>query len=188
MTVLRYAVEAVMTQVGALTASIVDVESGECLERSGTAASGALEAAALVNARMLRAKLRMVEDHYHESVEDILITLDRHYHLIRLIHNRTEAPHLFMYLVLDRQTANLVMARRKLAEIEGDMISEPDADDILEAARIRALSLGCVSNKLFGRNGKFLVEESDEELPPFMREDVAMKILGISAEEEYRDV
>jgi hypothetical protein len=53
-----------------------------------------------------------------DNVEDILITLNRQYHLIRLLKNN-EA--LFLYLVLDKGRANLAMARHVMAETEKDI-------------------------------------------------------------------
>ena len=57
MPVLRRAITEVMAQRGAIACTIVDIESGECLARAGVTVTGILEAAGLVNARMLRAKL-----------------------------------------------------------------------------------------------------------------------------------
>lgn len=174
MSVLAEAVAEIMTQTGTVCCAIVDIETGECLSRFGIAITGTLEAAALVNARMLRAKLRMVEEQSHETIEDILITLDRHYHIIRLIHSGGRMPSMFIYLVLDKSVSNLAMARRKLAVVERHMVDFPEAVARLEAARARALN---GEEKLPG------VPDDDGELPPFMREDVAMKLLGIEAVE-----
>ena len=64
------AVRNVMEISGATACAIVDIESGECLARGGVAVSNSLEAAGLVNARMLRSKLRMVHDHHAENCTD----------------------------------------------------------------------------------------------------------------------
>ena len=49
------------------------------------------------------------------AIEDILITLTHQYHIIRPVakHNG-----LFIYYVLDRNRANLAMARRKVQDLE----------------------------------------------------------------------
>ena len=54
-----------------------------------------------------------------ESIEDILITLDRQYHLIRLLSRG--GSQLFLYLALDRSRANLALARHSLRGIERDV-------------------------------------------------------------------
>lgn len=183
MSVLDDAVTQIMTQSGAVSCAIVDIETGECLSRYGVAVTGMLEAAALVNARMLRAKLRMVSEHHNESIEDILITLGRHYHIIRLVRGGQEMPTLFLYLVLDRPTANLAMARHKLALIEHDMFQTPEAIAKLEAVRARAMGN---DRKLHGGIDGF-GPDNEDDLPAFMRDDVALKILGINADEEIRE-
>ena len=56
-----------------------------------------------------------------DNIEDILITLGKQYHLIRLLKNSRNEQGLFLYLVLDRQKANLALARHNLKRIESEI-------------------------------------------------------------------
>ncbi|MEM7800240.1 MAG: hypothetical protein AAF633_13685, partial [Chloroflexota bacterium] len=52
------------------------------------------------------------------GIEDILISLTDQYHLIRLLESSTN---LFIYVALDRKSANLGMARHQLAKLEAEL-------------------------------------------------------------------
>ena len=107
---------------GALGASIVDWESGMALGSVGGGKYLDLDVAAAGNTEVIRAKMRTMESlRLDDTIEDILITLTKQYHLIRLLKNSRSEQGLFLYLVLDRQKANLPLARHNLKRIEGDM-------------------------------------------------------------------
>jgi hypothetical protein len=105
---------------GALGAALVDWQSGLCLGTLGGDKFFDLNLAAAGNTDVVRAKMRTVESlNLDDTIEDILITLDKQYHLIRLLRNPRNGVGLFLYLVLDRNRANLALARHTLARIEG---------------------------------------------------------------------
>ena len=107
---------------GALGASLVDWESGMALGAIGGGKYLDLDVAAAGNTEVIRAKVRTMESlRLDDSIEDILITLNKQYHLIRLLKNSRNEQGLFLYLVLDRQKANLALARHNLKRIEGDI-------------------------------------------------------------------
>ena len=107
---------------GALGASIVDWESGMALGSIGGGKYLDLDVAAAGNTEVIRAKMRTMESlRLDDTIEDILITLSKQYHLIRLLKNSRNEQGLFLYLVLDRQKANLALARHNLKRIEGDI-------------------------------------------------------------------
>lgn len=109
-----------MTISGAVGVALVDYESGMTL---GTAGGGALdlEVAAAGNTDVVRAKMRTMEAlGLDERIEDILITLESAYHLIRLVRS-SRGTGLFLYLAMDKQGANLAMARRSLQNIEAEL-------------------------------------------------------------------
>ena len=103
---------------GANGAAIVDVDSGMALAVGG-APGFDLNVAAAGNSNVVRAKLRTINDlELKEEVEDILITLEGQYHLINVLKGQGNAG-LFIYLVLNRTTSNLALARHKLRSIAG---------------------------------------------------------------------
>ena len=107
-----------MTADGALVAAIVDSSSGMILGQAGTGVD--MEVAAAGNTEVVRAKLKTMRAlGLNDVIEDILITLGKHYHIIRPM-ARKEG--LFMYFVLDKAKSNLAMSRRKLQDIERDLV------------------------------------------------------------------
>jgi hypothetical protein len=106
---------------GATGAALVDWDSGMALGTLGGSKSFDLDLAAAGNSEVVRAKLRTLETlRLNESVEDILITLSTQYHVIRLL-GKTGSHNLFLYLVLDRNKANLALARHHLKRIESEL-------------------------------------------------------------------
>ncbi|GAA1336002.1 hypothetical protein GCM10009594_00800 [Kocuria palustris] len=76
-----------------------------------------LNVAAAGNSNVVRAKLRTMQE-IDAEIEDIMITLSNQYHLIRALNSR-DTSGLFVYLVLDRTSANLALARHKLNAVSG---------------------------------------------------------------------
>jgi len=103
---------------GFVGAALVDSESGMLLGQEGGGGLN-LEVAAAGNTEVVRAKRKVMNNlALKESIEDILISLNRQYHLIRPLRSR---PALFFYVALDRARANLAMARIALADVEKDL-------------------------------------------------------------------
>jgi hypothetical protein len=116
------ALKEAMSIEGATGAALVDWESGMALGTLGGGKYLDLDLAAAGNTEVVRSKMRTLETlRLDDSVEDILITLVKQYHLIRLLNNADGKHKLFLYLVLDRNKANLALARHHLKRIEVDL-------------------------------------------------------------------
>lgn len=100
---------------GTLGVALVDYESGMCLGTVGTGLN--MEVAAAGNMEVMKAKARVMRDlGIKGGIEDILITLDAQYHIIRPVGSA-----LFLYLAMDRKLGNLAMARHKLNSAATDI-------------------------------------------------------------------
>jgi hypothetical protein len=119
---IEVALKEAMSIDGALGACLVDWESGMSLGALGGGKYLDLDVAAAGNTEIVRAKMRTMESlRLDDTIEDILVTLGKQYHLIRLLKGARNGPGLFLYLVLDRSKANLALARHTLKRIESDI-------------------------------------------------------------------
>ena len=116
------ALKEAMTIDGAVGVCLVDWESGMSLGAVGGGKYLDLDVAAAGNTEVIRAKMRTMESlRLDDHIEDILITLSKQYHLIRLLKSSRTDQGLFLYLVLDRGKANLALARHSLRTLEADI-------------------------------------------------------------------
>ncbi|MEF2252700.1 MULTISPECIES: hypothetical protein [Ralstonia solanacearum species complex] len=93
---------------------LVDSASGMILASAGRGID--LELAAAGNTEVVRAKLKTMQAlKLDDSIDDILITLGKQYHIIRPVASKAG---LFLYVVLDKSKSNLALARRKVQDIE----------------------------------------------------------------------
>lgn len=115
---MKVIVDALLNIDGTLAAAIVDSNSGMILGSGGSGVD--LELAAAGNTEVGRAKLKTMKSlGLNDSIEDILITLGKQYHVLRPI-DKHEG--LFIYTVLDKSKSNLALARRKVQEAEQALV------------------------------------------------------------------
>src|SRR5690349_18376946 len=111
-----------MTIDGALGVALVDWDSGMSLGSLGGGKYLDLDVAAAGNTEVVRAKMRTLESlRMNDTIEDILITLGKQYHLIRPLKNSGNGQGLFLYLALDRSKSNLALARHRLKQVETEL-------------------------------------------------------------------
>lgn len=108
--------EGVMAIDGTVAAAHVDWVTGECIWSCG---DGAVDMSKTIDGsvNIVRIKASADEVAINGTLEDVLITLGGQYHILHRCGR--EAP-CFIYLVVDRETGNLALARRKLARICGE--------------------------------------------------------------------
>jgi hypothetical protein len=115
---LDVALKTAMNVEGAIGVALVDYTSGMTLGVLGGSPELDLTVAAAGNTDVVRAKMRTIEMlNLPDGIEDILITLDSQYHLIRPLRSRT-GKGLFLYLALAKNRANLALARHQLRQVE----------------------------------------------------------------------
>ena len=115
------ALKELMTIDGAIGVALVDYNSGMALGVLGGSKDLDLTVAAAGNTDVVRAKMRTIEMlNLKDGIEDILITLNNQYHLIRPVTGRS-GKGLFLYLALLRSRANLALARHQLSRIEEEL-------------------------------------------------------------------
>ena len=114
---IKQTLDELMTLDGAMCAAVVDSASGMML---GSAGSGVdLEVAAAGNTEVIRSKMKTMRSlGLNDVIEDILITLGKQYHILR---PSARKDGVFVYFVLDKQRANLTMARRKVLDVDKEM-------------------------------------------------------------------
>lgn len=105
---------------GCIAAAIVDWESGLTLGTIGAGGGFDIELAASGNTSVVKAKMAVMKQlGIGGVIEDILITLEGQYHLIRPL---AKVPSLFLYLAIDKQRGNLGLARHKLRQVEEALV------------------------------------------------------------------
>ncbi|MHC3475566.1 hypothetical protein ACYF6T_43865 [Streptomyces sp. 7R007] len=119
MSVITIAMRRAMRIDGALGVAVVDYVSRMTLGALGEPAGLHFAKAASGGTDVVRAELSALDllGYAPARLEDILITLDTEYHLIRPLTRRMHEG-LFLYVVLDRNRADLPGVRKELRQIE----------------------------------------------------------------------
>jgi hypothetical protein len=101
---------------GFIAAAVGHADSGMAMGTLGGGSDFNIDVAVATNTEVVKAKLKAMQAlKVKGSIEDILITLEDQYHLIRPL---TANPAVFIYVAMSREGSNLAVTRFKLAEIE----------------------------------------------------------------------
>jgi predicted regulator of Ras-like GTPase activity (Roadblock/LC7/MglB family) len=111
----NFSLESLRSIDGHIASALVDCDSGMLMAGDSNAHID-LELAAAGNAEVVRAKRKVADAlKINESIEDILISLEHQYHLIRPLESNKSV---FLYVIIDRSRSNLAMARHHLKGFE----------------------------------------------------------------------
>ena len=99
----------VLTIEGAIGAALVQATTGTILGHAAVGRGIDMTQAAKIAQDLVQDALRL-----RDGIEDIMITVDTQYHVMRLL---GPGEDLFVHLVLDRERASLGMARQQLAKL-----------------------------------------------------------------------
>lgn len=113
---IKTSMQEIMALDGAIATALVDWESGLTLGSVSNTDSFDIELAASGNTKVVQMKMQVMKElGITGGIEDILITLNEHYHLIRPL---AKAQSLFFYVSIDKSKGNLGLARHTLRQIE----------------------------------------------------------------------
>lgn len=111
----KEALDEIMDIEGAVGAAIMDYENGMTLGTIG-GRNLDMELAGAGNTEVVRSKKNIIHDlGLDEEIEDILISLNSQYHLIRMCQSH---ENVFIYLAIDRSEGNLGLARRSIDKVD----------------------------------------------------------------------
>jgi|AP45_3_1055517.scaffolds.fasta_scaffold61904_2 predicted regulator of Ras-like GTPase activity (Roadblock/LC7/MglB family) len=100
---------------GFLSVALVDARSGMILGKLGDANAN-IDIIAAAHTELIRSKRRSIQElGLGEPLEEILISLESELHLLRPTRSRESS---FLFLALDRELANMALARIEFADLE----------------------------------------------------------------------
>jgi predicted regulator of Ras-like GTPase activity (Roadblock/LC7/MglB family) len=118
---IQESLSSIMDLDGAKGAALVDYQSGMTLGTVG-GRDVDMELAGAANTEIVRSNKSVLDKlGLDDKIEDILISLEGEYHLIRIFH---ENENVFTYVILDRDKANLALARMDLQDIDKELVLE----------------------------------------------------------------
>lgn len=105
--------DALVAVKGVIAAAIVDYESGMIMAASeGRGNNTDLEVVMAGGTNIIRAQQKTIGMlHHDDTLRDILISLKQQYHLLCPC---TQTKNMFIYLIIDRQSANLAICRNAM--------------------------------------------------------------------------
>jgi len=104
---------------GAVAAAVVDWSSGMCLGTAGGEDLDMEVASAAITEVVRSQDQTLASLKLDDQVEDIIAILGKQYHLLRPL--RSDA-HMFLYVILRRDLANLALALHRVEAVEKNLV------------------------------------------------------------------
>lgn len=111
---------------GALGMALVDFESRVCLGAKGGGPLD-MELAGAAITEVIRAEKDIVDNlRLDETIEEIIVTLNGQYHVIQAFDQHSN---IFSYLVLDKESSSLPLARTHLRSIDRELVLDTRSEE-----------------------------------------------------------
>ncbi len=157
-----------------------NIDTGEPLLSVGNLCDEKISKVSMANAKLLRLKMSMAADQHAQTVEDITVSLNDEYHLIYPILALQETAHNFLYVILKKNVTNLAYCRHKIQTLLDCLTQSEDETRLLEIEADYLMDKNDIRTKIKNAEGG-RVSESGDDMPSFMRTEVALQLLGVEA-------
>lgn len=192
------ALDMLLSAAGVTAVLLADAESGCVILSRGGAADGDPDLSRLAarHAFAVRQRTRASDGStvLRGEPEEVVLTLQRTYHVVRMTADDAPEPGLFVCAVADRSQVNLAVLRKRVAATADEIELSDEERGAVRTARRRTGPRGeaiAVPDPPFDYTIP-PVETSDgdrkeeEELPPFLRTESVLRLLGITEAEGGR--
>jgi len=158
----------------------VNIDTGEPLFSTGGLCDEKINRISMANAKIIRLRMSMVADQFNQELSDIIVSLNNEYHLIYLLPAFQNSPRNFLYIILQKDTANLAYSRHKINLLLESLLQHDDEVRLLEIETDYLIDKDNIRTKIgYTETGR--IASTDEDVPAYLRTEVALQLLGVEA-------